>query len=84
MTSQRNLATNQPASSNLPCKLVGNTGCHHTSWRRRSTNQGGAWSDWNVTETEVLFETVNESGEANSTESENEWVTVAKKKGTEK
>jgi hypothetical protein len=34
-----------------------------------------------MTEAEVLFETAGESGEANSTESENEWVTVAKKKG---
>ena len=33
-----------------------------------------------MAETEVLFETASESSETNSTESENEWVTVAKKK----
>jgi hypothetical protein len=33
-----------------------------------------------MAETEVLFETVSESSEANSTESENEWVTAPKKK----
>jgi hypothetical protein len=34
-----------------------------------------------MAETEDLFETASESSEANSTESEKEWVTVAKKKG---
>lgn len=37
-----------------------------------------------MAETEVLFETASESGEATSTESKNVWDIVAKKKGNEK
>jgi hypothetical protein len=37
-----------------------------------------------MAETEDWFETASVSGEANSTESENEWVTVARKKGSER
>lgn len=37
-----------------------------------------------MAETEALFEIASASGEANSTESENEWVTVVKKMGNKK
>ena len=39
---------------------------------------------WKMEETGVLFDTTSESSEAYSTESENEWVTVAKKKVNKK